>query len=93
MGMAPLFESGKMQVRPLPPQFVLVQSMFVLMARTLNLYFCGGIGRRGRLKICLILWVRLPPEVLTGCGAVVARLLWEQDVAGSNPVIPIHFSS
>src|SRR5712692_10884096 len=42
-----------------------------------QLALCGGKRRQGRL--------RMP----TGCSAAwLARLLWEQEVAGSNPAIP-----
>ena len=40
-------------------------------------------------------WVRVPPDNVAqfyidrGVAQLVARLLWEQDVAGSNPVTPI----
>ena len=30
---------------------------------------CGAIGRRGRLKICFLMWVRVPPGAFSGCSA------------------------
>lgn len=56
-----------------------------------NTCSCGGIGRRGRLKICSFFVGSTPTRSINGMWrSLVARLLWEQDVAGSNPAIPIY---
>ena len=39
---------------------------------------------------CAVYGSALKQEAPTGCGSVwLERLLWEQEVAGSNPVTPI----
>lgn len=79
--MAPLFESGKMQVRSLPPQFC------VTLIEQFSYAPVAQLERGTELKI-RVLRVRVSPGALTGCGAVVAQRFWEPKVAGSNPVIP-----
>ncbi len=114
IGMAPLFESGQMQVRSLPSQFCYYKSRLCSCSPTgrgcnfkncvllvqiqsgvpnFQLSFtcsCGGIGRRGRLKICSILIVSSSLTLsMNGMWRnLVARRLWEPKVAGSNPAIP-----
>ena len=45
----------------------------------------AGMRARGKIYFCLHL---LQFNTLRDVAQLVARLLWEQDVAGSNPVIP-----
>lgn len=53
--------------------------------------FADVVHRLVRQPSKLDRWVRLPSSAyITECGSVwLERLVWDQDVAGSNPVIPI----
>ena len=52
----------------------------------------GGIGRHDRLKICYHYWCggSTPPSPTTDgeWRSLVAHLVWDQRVAGSNPAFP-----